>query len=76
MPIDKEISLASISKSQSEEIRVSRVWIGGRDYLSVAVFLKEGGRFRHGVTAAPKVWKELLTILTAALADPAECARQ
>lgn len=74
MPIDKEVVLATISKSQTEEIRVSRVWITGRDYLSVAVFLKEGGQFKRGLTAAPQVWKEVLTILTAALADPRPAA--
>jgi hypothetical protein len=70
MPIDKETVLATISKSQTEEVRVARVWIGGRDYLSVAVFLKEGGQFKRGLTAAPQVWREVMTVLTAALADP------
>lgn len=81
MPIDKEVVLATISKSQTEEIRVSRVWIAGRDYLSVAVFLKDGGQFKRGLTAAPQVWREVLTVLTAALADtkpayPAENTQQ
>lgn len=69
MPVDKETLIASFSKNKDEEVRLSRVEISGRTYVSIAVFMKEGGAFRRGVTLAPALAHEILPVLTKLLEE-------
>lgn len=63
MPVDKETLIATFSKNKDEEVRLTRVEISGRPYVSVAVHLKEGGQFRRGITLAPALFRELMPVL-------------
>jgi hypothetical protein len=71
-PVDSEKIVFVASKNRDEEVRVSEVMISGRAYISVAVFLKEGGVFRRGITLAPQLFRELLPVLAKAVEDVGE----
>jgi hypothetical protein len=58
--ISSETVLRVFSKNSTDELRISEVVIGGRRYISVAIFEKEGGKFRRGITVSPSLAIEIL----------------
>lgn len=70
--IENETVVATVSKNRDEEVRVSRVQISGKPYVSIAVFLKEGGVFRRGVTLSPQVTEDVITALGKALNEASD----
>lgn len=69
MPVDKETLIATFSKNKDEEVRLTRVEISGRTYVSIAVHIKENGAFRRGITLAPALAREIMPVLTKLLQE-------